>query len=343
MIVLIDLQARFIHYGGSEGLHKLPQVAATVVDPSELPALAQKLEAECLALENESNSREIYIIIDNFDELSEETVNTRDSDVRNAGQLLARIARRYGARGVHFIGAGGFSSMSDIGRVIMSSNYGIGLRTSSALDTLRVNRIPASLRDKEQTIGRGWGVKSGQFSMLQVATPYLDSADVDSVGDGENGDGALQADDSGKTLALDGWIREIKGRWQDHPTVSWSHLSEADKADATVTEQPVESPQAIAMRSMLERAMHWELTTPQNGDGASLTLSWLRLSRVEQGQEMVLFKLCREALIKRLRADGMPDPEVFVDLFQDADNLVMTAQDYFPEVSLAAANQNGHG
>jgi hypothetical protein len=337
MVIVIDLQGRFIHYGGNENLRKLPHVAATVVDPSELPALAQKLEAECLALENENSMREIYILIDNFDELSEETVNTRDSEVRNAGQLLARIARRYGARGVHFVAAGNFASSSDLGRIIMSSNYGIGLRTGAALDTLRVSRIPSSLRDRELNIGRGFIVKSGQITMLQVATPFQDT--IESVAD------EAQVDDEPRdALALDSWITEIQSRWQGYPAVMWSHMREVEKAATATTELPVESAQVVAMRSLLEKAMHWELTALQNGgdEGASLTLNWLRLSRIEQSLESVLFNLCRDALIKRLRADGMPDPEIFVSLFQDAENLVMTAQDYFPEVDRVATNQNGH-
>lgn len=359
MVILIDLQARFIHYGGNEGLHKLPHVAATVVDPSELPALAQKLEAECLTFDGDSNAvnnngssngnnaesskREIYVIIDNFDELSDETINTRDGDVRNAGQMLARIARRYGARGVHFIAAGTFGSTSDLGRNIMASNYGIGLRTGSALDTLRVSRIPVSLRDKEQNIGRGFIVKSGQITQVQVATPYQDNSDLEIVGDDEGARDDLGADNETRNpMALDRWVSEIKARWQDAPPVTWLHMGEQENVAAPTTEQVVESVQVVAMRSLLERAMRWELTTPQNGDGATLTLNWLGLSRAEQSLESVLFKLCREALIKRLRADGMPDPEIFVDLFQDAENLVMTAQDYFPVVDSAAVSQNGH-
>jgi hypothetical protein len=257
--------------------------------------------------------------------------------------LLARIARRYGARGVHFIAAGTFGSTSDLGRNIMASNYGIGLRTGSALDTLRVSRIPVNLRDREQNIGRGFIVKSGQITLLQVATPYQDSDDLASDREGED-----SRDDSGaenelrNTMALDRWVNEIKARWQAAPPVSWLHLGAQENVAAPAADQVVESAQVLAMRGLLERAMRWELTTPQNGEGATLTLNWLGLSRAEQSLESVLFKLCREALIKRLRADGMPDPEVFVDLFQDAENLVMTAQDYFPTVDLAATSQNGH-
>jgi hypothetical protein len=62
-----------------------------------------------------------------------------------------------------------------------------------------------------------------------------------------------------------------------------------------------------------------------------LTLSWLALSPLEQNSETTLTRLCRAAFVKRLQADAMPDPEGFVELFQTAEDLVMTADGYFPE------------
>lgn len=92
--------------------------------------------------------------------------------MRDAARDLAGLARRYGRDGLHFIAAGALDSTSELRRRIQQNNYGIGLRSVQAVDTLRVTRRPAGFRGKELPVGRGFIVKSGIPTMIQVATPY---------------------------------------------------------------------------------------------------------------------------------------------------------------------------
>ncbi|MCB0109649.1 MAG: AAA family ATPase, partial [Caldilineaceae bacterium] len=96
MFVLIDLQARFADYGGNQNLQALPHTVAYITDAEELPGLTQQLDNECQVLSTASNNRKIYIVVDNFDDLGEELLSSRDNDVRDAGNALVRIARRMG-------------------------------------------------------------------------------------------------------------------------------------------------------------------------------------------------------------------------------------------------------
>ena len=64
------------------------------------------------------------------------------------------------------------SSLNDLRRRVQGSNFGIGLVTAQAVETLRVSRTPTAVRNRALNTGRGFTVKSGQPTMIQVATPY---------------------------------------------------------------------------------------------------------------------------------------------------------------------------
>ncbi|MEZ4726304.1 MAG: hypothetical protein R3E79_04125 [Caldilineaceae bacterium] len=181
------------------------------------------------------------------------------------------------------------ATTSDLGRIILASNYGIGLRTGAALETLRVSKIPANLRDRELNIGRGFIAKSGQITMLQVATPYQDE-DVSETAQTSTEDADLVA------AALDRWISEIRDKWQDQSAVT-RLAPGANGAGGVIAAQPVESKQVLALKGLLQKALRWEVTTLKNGGegDATLTMSWLDLSPTEQNQEGMLFRLCRAA------------------------------------------------
>ncbi|HRW09494.1 MAG TPA: FtsK/SpoIIIE domain-containing protein, partial [Caldilineaceae bacterium] len=365
MFVLIDLQARFADYGGNQNLQALPHTVAYITDAEELPGLTQQLDNECQVLSTASNNRKIYIVVDNFDDLGEELLSSRDNDVRDAGNALVRIARRMGPNGVHFVTAGSFATTSDLGRIVRASNFGIGLRTGDSLNALNVNTVPANIRDREFNIGRGFVARSGQISMLQVATPYQDDGHIDV-------DESIEEAETRAVAALDQWVSEISAQWQAYPAATWSapievENEEAGEGAATSKLVQSESKEVRQLKTLLQKAMRWELTVIQNGhaptengavdesstngngstdefdsefDGEpptpfdptpTVTLAWLGMTPAEQNNENKLFRLCQSALIKRLQAENYPDPELFVNLFNDVENLMMTAEGYFDD------------
>jgi hypothetical protein len=336
--VLIDFQARFAHYGGANRLDQLPHVVASIVEAGELPGLVERLEGECKAIEADNGRRSLFVVIDNFDDLAEDTLSTRDNEVREAGNTLVRLARRYGTRGVHFLAAGAFAAPSDMGRILLASNFGIGLRTGAALDTLKVNRIPSSLRDRELGVGRGFIIKSGQATMIQVATPYQDQA-VASTGSeidarGLGGDEARGDEEDAAVAALDAWIAQLREQWQEYTPATWAQLAEGGGGAAARTGATlVLSRQVVAMQDFLRKAMLRELRNEagEAGNGAGhelLTQRWLMLSAEAQGDESVLLGLCRDAVVQKLRADGVPQPESMVQYASSAEDLLMMAEGF---------------
>jgi hypothetical protein len=201
MIVLVDLQQRFIIYGGEQRLDALPHVVTAVTDVEQIEALVSNLKSECRRLAAEDNERELFVIIDNFDDFAEEVERMRD-----AARDLAGLARRYGRDGLHFIAAGALDSTGELRRRIQQNNYGIGLRTAQAVDTLRVTRRPAGFRGKELPPGRGFIVKSGIPTMIQVATPY-EGMDVTVTGT------ELEDEEEKNAQALDKWVAKIQKKY----------------------------------------------------------------------------------------------------------------------------------
>lgn len=197
-MILIDTQRRLFDYGGRHKLTELPHVLATIDEIDELAESLPRLEAACAALAEADPPRELFIFIDNFDDFGDELVNKRQLD-----QELAQLARRAGRDGLHFIIAGSTeltSVTAELRRRVQASNYGLGLRIGQALDTLRINKRPAGMQDKELNIGRGYLVKAGAATLLQVATPYTDQEADAPQPTGLAGTPAQ---------ALDGWVERI--------------------------------------------------------------------------------------------------------------------------------------
>ncbi len=215
-LVLVDLQRRFVDYGGVQKLSELPHVLATVYEIEELVTLVAQLKAECLTLAESEGAGELFVIIDDFDDFSEEL-----EEQRTLGRDLANLARRHGRDGVHFIVAGALeSSINELKRQVQSSNYGIGLRTAQSVDTLRVLRRPPGLQDRELTVGRGFIVKSGQPTMIQVAAPYALHTDMTATAIDDDAAAAQKAH------TLDSWMRLIKGKYPGQQA-AWLQASAA--------------------------------------------------------------------------------------------------------------------
>ncbi len=211
MFVLVDLQQRFVDFSGERRMDELPHVVTAVTEVEQIEPLVENLKNECRALVAEDSDRELFVIIDNFDDFAEEIERMRD-----AARDLAGMARRYGRDGLHFIVGGTLDSSGDLRRRIQQSNYGIGLQSAQAVDTLRVTRRPAGLRGKELPAGRGFIVKSGIPTMLQVASPY--------EGMGVTLTGSEIEEEEKNAQALDIWVHRIKSAYPDDQA-AWSEAA----------------------------------------------------------------------------------------------------------------------
>jgi hypothetical protein len=298
MIILVDLQQRFVDYGGEHRLDELPHVVSAVTEVEQLETMVANLKTECEALAAEDSEREIFVIIDNFDDFSEEVERMRDLP-----RDLAGMARRYGRDGLHFIIGGTLDSgVSELRRRVQSANYGIGLRSAQAVDALRVTRRPAALRGKELPPGRGFIVKSGQPTMIQVAAPY------DGLGASSTG-GELEDEEAKIAQAMDGWV---KGILKKHPEkrAEWSEPLPTAAADGDGIVVDSETKPII---DLLKRVIFKQA----DGDQDEIA-SW--------DDKAVLIKFVKDALGQE---SGL-DPGFFGTSVQE---ILDAAAGYFPEIS----------
>jgi S-DNA-T family DNA segregation ATPase FtsK/SpoIIIE len=311
MLLLVDLQHRFVSYGGKHSLADLPHVIAAISDAEELEAMLPTLKNECDALTLEDNNREFFIIIDNFDDFSEETERMRELP-----RELAAMARRYGREGLHFIIAGNLDSSSALRQRVKAANYGIGLRTSQAINTLGVIQTPPALRSgKELPTGRGFIVKSGHATLLQVASPY--------EGMGVTLMGELEEDEERMAQALDSWVDKIR---QKHPKAKaeWSK-STGSNGSQEPGAVPTENKKLMKMLALIQKAMQRELENPAetNGSGDSITAKMVQLDIQAWSNEAEVHKLLKDVYLK-----VSPNRETAVMLLDvlDIDSLILEVE-----------------
>ncbi len=277
MFVLVDLQQRFVDFGGELQMDGLPHVVTAVTDPEQIEPMVENLKAECRVLAAEDGDRELFVIIDNFDDFAEEVERMRDA-VRD----LAGMARRYGRDGLHIVVGGALDSSSELRRRVQQSNYGIGLRSAQAVDTLRVTRRPAGLRGKELPPGRGFIVKSGIPTMIQVATPY--------EGMGVKMSGSELEDEEEKIAqALDKWVAKIQKKYPK-AKAEWSEPLPAGEGEDGGTAVSEAKPYIDMLRQLIYKQV--------DGDAADIA-SW------DDGK--VVIEFAKDALKE---ASGM-DPSFF--------------------------------
>ncbi len=168
--VIVDFSRKFTHYGGRADLGALPHVLTVVRAAGELPGLVARLVAECRALADGDSARRLHLIIDNFDDLIEEI--ERDNDAVDALGDLAQLAGRHGADGLHVVISGLLDVASPLKSRVLNSGYGVGLRNSDSLTTLRAY----SRNFKDLPPGRGHIASAGQLTLIQIAQPYADAA-----------------------------------------------------------------------------------------------------------------------------------------------------------------------
>ena len=84
-------------------------------------------------------------------------------------------------------------------------------------------RTPPGIREKDLIVGRGYLVKSGQATMIQVASPYEGMGIPPAGGDAE--------DEAARTAkALDVWVQRIKDKYPGQQAVWSTGASSAQQA-----------------------------------------------------------------------------------------------------------------
>ncbi len=303
MMVLVDLQQKFVDYGGIHNLDELPHVVDSISEVEQLEGLVANLKVECEALVSQDTDRAIFVIIDNFDDLSEEI-----DRLRELPQELSGLVRRYGRDGLHFIICGSLDSgTSELRRRVQSANYGIALRSAQAVDALRAARRPAALlRGKELPVGRGFIVKSGQTTMIQVATPYESLGFVKPPGE-------FLDEEERNAWAMDAWIEKIKTQYPDGK-VSWAQpvAEVTGESDGAVVDSETKPVIDLLKRIILKQA---------NGDKEEIA-TW--------NDTDVLLKFVKDALGEE---SGL-DPSFFGTSVKE---ILDAAVGYFPEIDADGA------
>jgi hypothetical protein len=290
-------------------------VLAAIDEVEELVELLPQVRRTCATLETSDQPRELFIFIDNFDDFGDELASKRQLD-----QELAQLARRSGRDGLHFVVAGSpemTSITADLRRRVQSSNYGLGLRIGQALEPLRVNKRPAGMQDKELNLGRGYLVKAGAATLLQVATPYTDQrAEV------------MEANELLTTAqALDGWVERILTR---HPEerAQWSAPGTAISPAASGKSSDHQfDPRSLQLIDLLRRIAHKrKIADP--------------MLLLESTHHDVLLTFVRQALDEELTKIGVGGLAMFGGNPSEED-IVRSADGQFPEIVIEPADGDG--
>ncbi len=309
-MVLIDMQGRLADYDGEQKLDELPHVLASITELEQMESLVACLKRECVVIAEEDSGRELFIFIDNFDDFVEELNRERELN-----EDLSTLARRYGRDGVHFVIAGALdSSMNELRRRVQSSNYGVGLRVAESLNTLRVQKHPAGIRGRELTNGRGYIVRSGQTTLIQVATPY-DGMGV-LVDDVEDPD---EQEELRNARALDKWIAQIRAQY---PNEQAEWVSGADGVSGGTGGSLSElSPEQKRMADTLQRYLQHEMATfdpEKQAQSALLTNQWVQLAPTQWYDSEAIMPLLREAYVRQLGLSAEMAP-IFTSSMSDRD------------------------
>jgi S-DNA-T family DNA segregation ATPase FtsK/SpoIIIE len=311
-MVLIDIQRKFFEYGGRRKLDELPHVLAALSELEGLDDLIANLKNEGEALCAQDGDREIFVVIDNFDDFNEELESNRDWP-----RELAGLARRYGRDGLHFIIAGTLDGpVSELRRRVQSANYGIGLRTAQALETLRVVRTPPGLRGKELPAGRGYIVKSGQPTMIQVGLPY------DGLEAGASPNGFDNEEEERAAQALDHWVQRIQAKYTGQ-RASWSPgAAQAQTSQAIASQQSKKLGRIFAV---LQRGMRKEISQMEEGNGLGdlITAKLIRMDILSWNDEKALMALLKDLWEREQRARNVSDDLIKSYLSMDDESFLL--------------------
>jgi S-DNA-T family DNA segregation ATPase FtsK/SpoIIIE len=310
IFVLVDLQRRFVEYGGRQNLKGLPHTLAVINEVEELEALMPQLQAEASKLA-EQNQRDLFMIIDDFDDFNEEIHRLNE-----LSEALTLLVRRYGRDGFHIIAASSpEGNSSDLKRRIMASNYGLGLRTSSAIEALRVMRTPAGVRDKELNLGRGYIAKSGQTTMVQVGSPFHRP---------DQKHHSIEISDLQRGDALDTWVNKIANLYDEQ--AAWS--AQPEESVSSSSGPAVDSPEyRLMQRSIIALRKHMlsevEYLKQHNGTRSLILERFIALESSDWQNQSALSELLKESYLAQQVALGMDEASIrsLLQSYRDEDIL----------------------
>ena len=228
-LVLIDFNRKLARYGGQASLADLPHVLAVLHEADGLPALVQQVAAECRAMAERRSDRQLFVIIDNFDDFIEEVERDRDSS-ESLGHL-AQLANRHGTDGLHVIIGGLLDGASALKSRVLASGYGVGLRNADSLASLRAYTHSF----KDMPAGRGYTAAAGHLTKIQIAQPYRDP--------------------EARATELDNWVAAIRERYATDAPAQWAEplAEQAPGDDATQT--PTHSLASAEAYALLKKAI----------------------------------------------------------------------------------------
>jgi hypothetical protein len=222
------------------------------------------------------------------------------------------MARRYGREGLHIIIAGSLDSSSALRQRVKAANYGIGLRTGQAINTLGVIQTPPALRSsKELPTGRGFIVKSGHATLLQVATPF--------EGMGVTMTGELEEDEERMAQVLDIWVSKI---CEKHPQekIQWSQPISSNGAQGI--NYSTDNKKLMKMFALVQNAMQKELENLGEHNGAEelITAKLLQMDFQSWNNEAEIERLLKEIYVK-----NHPDPSYSASMLEvlDTESLML--------------------
>ncbi|MCB8984524.1 MAG: hypothetical protein H6659_11910 [Ardenticatenaceae bacterium] len=225
LIVLADFQQKMFKYGGRRTLDELPHVVDVLAGADQLETFVANLEAECAAFAD-GRKRPIFVLIDNYDSFSEDAVQQRQ-----ILPALGTLAREYGTDGLHFVAAGSpgiARAPEELRKQLLVPRFGLALQTADTVQALN-GRVPRGLAQADLPLGRGFAVRSGRTTMLQIATPYDDDEKIESI--------------------LDHWVTAVCDRYPGQKN-QWSSL--AAPAEAVPAAPPKDGDTAVPATAVSE-------------------------------------------------------------------------------------------
>jgi hypothetical protein len=185
-----------------------------------LTAAITELQAEYAFKLPPGESRpEIFVVIDNYDDFGN-AISTGFSSKSTAYKDMGELARKFGPEGLHFVVGGSLGILrtnDDLMRQVLAPRYGLGLDASDSPSALG-GRVRAGGAAADLPPGRGFIVKSGRTSMIQVATPQ---------------------NQTNIEQSLDAWVSDIVERYPQAAQWTKARLGEpqpAESADQPETE-----------------------------------------------------------------------------------------------------------
>jgi hypothetical protein len=197
-------------------------------------------------------------------------------------------------------------------RRVQAANYGVGLRTAQSLDKLRITRRPGGLRGKELPVGRGYIVRSGQATMIQMATPY------EGMGVTLTGAADLVEEEELQAQALDKWVAAIVEQYPEQEA-TWTDVDLAADGDGDGETAIVIDSEVRPAIDLLRRILYKQEKIDQE-----TAVAW--------DDTDVLIKFIKEAL----KESGSADPDLLGFSTEDVFNM---AQEEFPEIAGNGADE----